>query len=72
MEVDTHNNKCIVYIIESLPDGDLKTGRNLYEKLRQEWLFNNDYDVDKIADRIKKKIVKDSSYRNVTQVRKFR
>ena len=34
--------------------------------------INSDYDVDKIADRIKKKIVQDSSYRNVTQVRKFR
>ena len=45
MEVDTRINKCIVYIIESLPNGDLKTGRNLYEKLKQEWLFNNDYDV---------------------------
>ena len=32
----------------------------------------NDYDVDKMAERVKKIIVKDSSYRNVTQVRKFR
>ena len=32
----------------------------------------NDYDVDKMAERIKKIIVKDSSYRNVTQVRNFR
>ena len=34
--------------------------------------LNNDYDVDKVAERVKKIIVKDSSYRNVTQVRKFR
>ena len=34
--------------------------------------INNDYDVDKIAKRVKENIVKDSSYRNVTQVRKFR
>ena len=32
----------------------------------------SDYDVDKMAERVKKIIVKDSSYRNVTQVRKFR
>ena len=32
----------------------------------------NDYDVDKMAERIKKIIVKDASYRNVTQVRNFR
>jgi type II secretory pathway component PulF len=44
MEVNTHINKCIVYIIESLPDGDLRTGRNLYENLKQEWLYNDDYD----------------------------
>ena len=34
--------------------------------------INSDYDVDKIAERVKRNIVKDSSYRNVTQVRKFR
>ena len=34
--------------------------------------LNNDYDVDKVAERVKKIIVKDSSYRNVTQVRNFR
>ena len=51
MEVDTHINKCIVYIIESLPDGDLKTGRNLNEKLRQEWIYNDDYDsIYKVVD----------------------
>ena len=34
--------------------------------------LNNDYDVDKVVERVKKKIVSDSGYRNVTQVRKFR
>ena len=34
--------------------------------------LNSDYDVDKVVERVKKKIVQDSSYRNVTQVRKFR
>jgi hypothetical protein len=34
--------------------------------------INNDYDVDKIADRVKRNIVKDASYRNVAQVRNFR
>ena len=34
--------------------------------------ISNDYDVDKLANRLKKDIVKDMSYRNVTQVRKFR
>lgn len=34
--------------------------------------LNNDYDVDRVADRVKKIIVKDASYRNVTAVRKFR
>ena len=34
--------------------------------------LNNDYDVDKVVERVKKKIVQDSSYRNVTQVRNFR
>ena len=34
--------------------------------------LNNDYDVDKVVERVKKKIVQDSGYRNVTQVRKFR
>ena len=34
--------------------------------------INNDYDVDRIAERVKKNIVKDASYRNVTQVRNFR
>ena len=32
----------------------------------------SDYDVDKVAKRIEKIITKDASYRNVTQVRKFR
>lgn len=44
MEINTHIGKYVVYIIESLPDGDLKTGRNLHEKLRQEWLYNDDYE----------------------------
>ena len=34
--------------------------------------INSDYDVDKIAARIKKDIIKDAGYRNVTQVRNFR
>ena len=34
--------------------------------------IENDYDVDKIANRVKKIIVQDSTYRNVTSVRKFR
>ena len=34
--------------------------------------IEKDYDVDKVAERVKKIIVKDSNYRNVTQVRKFR
>ena len=34
--------------------------------------LNNDYDVDRVVERVKKKIVQDSGYRNVTQVRKFR
>ena len=32
----------------------------------------NDYDVDKLTERIKKNIVKDASYRNVTSVRNLR
>ena len=32
----------------------------------------SDYDVDRVAERVKKIIVKDSGYRNVTQVRNFR
>ena len=34
--------------------------------------LTSDYDVDKVAERVKKIIVKDSNYRNVTQVRNFR
>ena len=34
--------------------------------------LTSDYDVDKVAERVKKIIVKDSSYRNVTQVRNLR
>ena len=34
--------------------------------------LNNDYDVDRVVERVKKKIVQDAGYRNVTQVRKFR
>lgn len=34
--------------------------------------LNNDYDVDKVAERVKRIIVKDAGYRNVTQVRNFR
>ena len=34
--------------------------------------LSSDYDVDKVVERVKKKIVQDSSYRNVTQVRNFR
>ena len=34
--------------------------------------ITSDYDVDKMAERVKKIIVKDSNYRNVTQVRKLR
>lgn len=33
---------------------------------------SSDYDVDKLAKRLKNDIVKDMTYRNVTQVRKFR
>jgi hypothetical protein len=32
----------------------------------------SDYDVDKLAERIKRNIVNDANYRNVTQVRRFR
>ena len=34
--------------------------------------LNNDYDVDKVANRVKQIIVKDAGYRNVTQVRNLR
>ena len=34
--------------------------------------INSDYDVDRVAERVKKIIVKDSGYRNVTQVRRLR
>lgn len=34
--------------------------------------INNDYDVDKIANKVKKEIVKTAGYRNVTQARNFR
>jgi len=34
--------------------------------------LNNDYDVDKVANRVKQIIVKDARYRNVTQVRNLR
>ena len=34
--------------------------------------INNDYDVDKIAERVKHDIVKSAGYRSVTQVRNFR
>ena len=34
--------------------------------------INNDYDVDKIAERVKYDIVKSAGYRNVTQARNFR
>ena len=34
--------------------------------------INSDYDVDRMAERVKKIIVKDAGYRNVTQVRNFR
>lgn len=34
--------------------------------------IDSDYDVDKVAERVKKIIVKDAGYRNVTQVRNFR
>ena len=32
----------------------------------------SDYDVDKLTERIKRNIVKDASYRNVTQARRMR
>ena len=34
--------------------------------------IEKDYDVDRVAERVKKIIVKDAGYRNVTQVRNFR
>ena len=34
--------------------------------------ISNDYDVDKLTERIKRNIVKDASYRNVTQARRMR
>ena len=34
--------------------------------------LTSDYDVDRVAERVKKIIVKDSGYRNVTQVRNFK
>lgn len=34
--------------------------------------LTSDYDVDKVANRVKQIITKDASYRNVTQLRKFR
>lgn len=45
MKIDTYIEKHIVFIIESLPQGDLKTGRNLYDGLRQLWISVEDYDV---------------------------
>ena len=35
-----------IVIIESLPEGDLKTGLNLYETLRQEWIDDYFFDVE--------------------------
>ena len=34
--------------------------------------LNNDYDVDKVVEKVKKEITKGAGYRNVTQVRNFR
>ena len=34
--------------------------------------ISSDYDVDKLTERIKRNIVKDASYRNVTQARRMR
>ena len=34
--------------------------------------LNNDYDVDKVIEKVKKEITKGARYRNVTQVRNFR
>ena len=34
--------------------------------------ISSDYDVDKLTERIKRNIVKDVTYRNVTAVRNFR
>lgn len=47
-------------------------GNNTYEININVDHINNDYDVDRIAERVKKDIVKSASYRNVTQVRNFR
>lgn len=57
-------------VVNSNNDGAY--GNTMYEININVDHLNNDYDVDKVAERVKKIIIKDSSYRNVTQVRKFR
>ena len=47
-------------------------GDNIFEININVDKIEKDYDVDRVADRVKKKILESSSYRNVTQVRNFR
>ena len=47
-------------------------GDNIFEININVDRIEKDYDVDRVADRVKKKILESSSYRNVTQVRNFR
>lgn len=53
-------------------DSTVSTGDATYEININVDHLNSDYDVDRVAQRVKKIIVSDSSYRNVTQVRNFR
>ena len=47
-------------------------GDNIFEININVDKIEKDYDVDRVAERVKKKILDSSSYRNVTQVRNFK
>ena len=47
-------------------------GENTYEINVNVDHISNDYDVDRMVERVKKDIIKSAGYRNVTQVRNFR
>ena len=62
----------LAHVMNSAGNTENTYGNNTYEININVEKLTSDYDVDKVAQRVKKIIVDDSSYRNVTQVRKFR
>ena len=77
--LDSQQTKAFLYLSEALPDFiknsngyEANGGDNYYDIKIYVDELSNDYDVDKLSEKIKQQIVNDSLYRNVTSINRLR